>query len=103
MSGGFALFVAGRGAATAVPRPAARTRSASFAADRGMQPPFEQVGEHSGKGALQAIRDDPKTPLSFDPIGLEIIVVDGENRGQLLPSRQMDQRGIGEVHGSVLI
>jgi len=52
---------------------------------------------------LRAIRDDPKTPFPFDPVGLEIIVIYGEDRGERLPPREVDQSGICEIHRPVLI
>src|SRR4051812_6041494 len=53
--------------------------------------------------SLRALRNYPKPPLPFDPVGLEIVVIDGEDRGERLPPREVDQRGVGEVHGTVLI
>src|SRR5258708_39415858 len=50
-----------------------------------------------------AIRNDAESPLAFDAVGFEIVVIDGENGRERLPLRQVDQGGIREIHRPVAI
>src|SRR6266550_2660076 len=46
-------------------------------------------------------RDDSKPLPTVNAIRLEIIMIDGEHRIEMFSTRQMDQRGVGKVHGPV--
>ena len=52
---------------------------------------------------LSARRKDPETAPALYPVRFEVVVVHGEDRRPQLPLRQPDQRGIGEVHGSIAL
>jgi hypothetical protein len=51
-------------------------------------------------GGLTKVRE---TPVAFDPVGVEVGRVDGENRIEGFPSRPMDQCRNGKIHGSIFV
>ena len=57
----------------------------------------------AGSGDLSSPRYDAEPTPPVDAIGLEVVVIDGKDRDQRLPSSQVDERRIGEVHGTVVI
>lgn len=49
------------------------------------------------------MRYDAESLLSFNAVGLKIVVINGENRGERLFASQVNKRGIGEVHWPIAI
>lgn len=45
--------------------------------------------------------NNPEPALALDAVGLEVVVIDGEDRHQLLSPRKVDERGVGKIHGPV--
>jgi hypothetical protein len=50
-----------------------------------------------------AIGHDAKAAAAFDAVGLEIVVVDREDRAERLAASQVHKSGIGEVHRPVMV
>src|SRR3954469_19021194 len=50
-----------------------------------------------------SLGNDAESPLPLDTVGLEIAVIDREDGDQIFSSRQVDEGGIGEVHGAVRV
>src|SRR5882724_4309345 len=48
-------------------------------------------------------RHDPEGTPAVDPVRLEVVVVDGEDRAQRFPPRQVDERRVGKVHRPVVV